>query len=270
MAVTGALTLVAAVAAALFARAAAKHAGEQVKEAAAQTAEAHRQVELSERQEALAQRTLLAQAETAQRQNEASLRVERRSLEARLDERIPFIIATARLLFHNLYSKLPEDERWRVVTDSEHFNRSEAPLFRQELALRFDNVSSMPALIDIVDPAHGEISGLPQGTPIIIGPNSTKTFQWNRLVPGSELANDEPAEQPAIWWFNLHFWVRDLAMLVRDDYRFSASLSHFETDGSQLRAAPMPPDAWPNDGVSAGLQPERHYERLDLPESPAE
>lgn len=264
MAVTGVLTLAAAVAAALFARSAAKHAGEQVKEAAKQTAEAHRQVELAEKQEAIAQRTLRAQAQESWRQHEAAVRVETRALEARLDERMPFIIARAKLTFSNLFVRSSDRDEWIEVEATQRMHGNDAPAFKQQVSLRFENVSSMPARIDIVDAAHGELEGLPSGEPLVVAPGGSAQLRWIRVVDGRALVADDDVESPDVWLFNLRFWVRDLAMLVRDEYLFSASLRHFSRDGSALVASPLEPSAWPAGQSIASLLPDRTYERLSV------
>lgn len=262
MAATGVATLLAAIAAALFARKAASHAGEQVKEAAAQTAEAHRQVELSVRQEAIAQRTLKAQIDESRRQHDAAIRVERRALEARLDERMPFIIARARLPFRNLQQRPYGNDGWLPVDEQLRVGSRNAPAFQQEVSVRLENVSVMPARIDIVDAAGGEFQGQPSGQPLVVGPGETADLRWQRQFSGTALASGDLRDQPDPQLFSVRFWVRDLAMLVRDEYVFSASLPHFKKDGSQLVIAPIPREFWPSGQSIAELLPERLYERL--------
>lgn len=263
MAITGVLTLGAAVAAALFARAAAKHAGAQVRESEKQTTEAHRQAELADVQASLARRTLRAQTLEAQRQNEAAHRAERRTLEARLDERMPFVIARAKLNYSNLFALSSGEDIWQTVTEQARIPPRSAPTFSQEVIVTFENVSAVPARIDIIDAAHGEFSGLPLGEPLVVSPGAEAQQIWTRTIAGNLLFSEGATEDPSIWLFNIRFWVRDLAMLARDEYAFNGSLRHFSIDGSQLIVDPNVRDSWPAGQNIAGLFPDRVYERLD-------
>ena len=263
MAVTGFLTLCAAVAAAWFARRAAKHAGEQVAESAAQTAEAHRQVELSERQEAIAQRTLVAQADAARKQHEAALRVERRSLEARLDERIPFVIARAKPAMYSLYDRLSDNDEWSAVIDEQALELYILPSYMQMVSVQFENTSSMPARIDVVHAANGGFSQLPEGEPLVVAPGAVAKLQWERTITRETLAGNDFDTESEEWRFNVRFWVRDLALLVRDEYAFSAALPHFAPDGARMKIRPDIRPLWPAGQTIASLLPDRHYERLD-------
>lgn len=257
MAVTGALTLAAAVAAALFARSAAKHAGNQVSEAVKQTAEAHRQVELAEKQDLFAQQSLNAQAIEASRQHAAATRVERRALEARLDERMPFVIARAGPAAYSLYFRTSENGEWSAVTEDKRYDFWILPTFMQVVRVRFENVSTMPARINVVHFSGGSFPELPAGEPVAIAPGGVVEFEWNRIITANALAADDFNPDSVDWLFDVRFWVQDLALLVRDEYSFSARLSHFFRAGAQIDV--MPNIRFRNIAI---LKPDRQYKRL--------
>ncbi|MGC0371309.1 hypothetical protein [Microbacterium sp. SLBN-111] len=248
-AVTGTLTLFAAITAAVFAGWAAHWAKQQAEAARAQTHTATEQLHLA-RDEATEARRQLDQ------QERKAVITERRQTEARLDTIAPLVIATARR--HNLMRSFQGS--FVEVKHRQELEAEEDVFFRTSAAITFRNLSSTVARIDVVDSAQGELS-VRSGEGIILSPGEQTQVSWQRVVARAALRTPEDLGRREHWLMTVEFWVRDLGMNVRDTFRFGGDFRHFRLDGSRLIVDPTPQFPW-EDNVAEPTGP-RIYERLD-------
>lgn len=279
LAVAATLTLLVATAAALYAKGAADAAKEQAGSAAAQLEHAkdvaREQARAAAAQLEHARDVAIAQASSAAEQlrlaeaqadlaKQDSAIMRRRTDESRLDARIPSVLARATLPEqHLLYRSVDSANVWTSIDERTELPGTAADsryVFRTVVHLVFENISDQPASIAFVDLAGGELSGMAQGTELVVAPHSASTQVWTRNVGSYSLVDPEDIGRVENSWFRIEFWVRDLGMNVRDTYRFNAPLTYFERDGSRLIVQPYPAYAW--DEQSAVPTPERVYERL--------
>jgi hypothetical protein len=267
IAVSGVLTLVTAVVASIYAAKAARRGREQVDEARKQTAEAHAQADAAESQVRLAEASLAQQAETALAQHEALLRSERRAIEARIDARMPTVIAEAHLPDPRLEvmgSSGPADFEWHGLKGEMEYSSSViTPAFRQRVDVAVRNVSTVVARIDVFDAAGGEIDGVPSGTSLVLGPGQELELHWSRVVSGQALQQEGAVDDPRHWLFNVRLWVRDLGMDAYDAYLFNGDLRYFKRDGSRLIVSHQLDHEWPGNVNVATPVDGRVYDRLD-------
>ncbi|MCJ0700235.1 hypothetical protein FRIG_03650 [Frigoribacterium faeni] len=267
IAVSGVLTLITAVVAAIYAAKAARRGREQVEEAGKQTSEAHAQAEAAKSQVRLAEASLAQQTETASTQHEALLRSERRAIEARVDARMPTVIAEAHLPDPRLEvtgSNGPAELEWHgFKAEMEYLPSGITPSFRQRVDVAIRNVSTVVARIDVVDAVGGEIDGIPSGTSLVLGPGQEVMLHWARVVSGQALQQEGEVDNPRHWLFNVRLWVRDLGMDAYDVYLFNGNLRYFKRDGSRLIVSHRLEHEWPGNVNVATPVDGRVYDRLD-------
>lgn len=268
IAITGVLTFITAVVAATYAAKAARRGREQVVEARKQTEEAHAQAEAGKSQADLAEASLAQQTATASEQHQALLRSERRAVEARVDARMPTVIAEAHLPNNRLEvmgSDGGVDFEWRGYKAAMEYEASGiTPNFRQHVDITIRNVSTVVARVDVVHPAGGEIEEVPSGTSLVFAPGESLVLHWHRVISGQALQQDGATDDPRHWLFNLRLWVRDLGMEAHDVYLFNANLRYFRRNGSRLMVTHQLENEWPGN-VNTGTPVEgRVYDRLDV------
>lgn len=84
---------------------------------------------------------------------------------------------------------------------------------------------------------------------------------WHHNISRAALRTEEDLGRPENWWMTVKFWVRDLGMIVRDEFGFGADFRHFKLDGSRLIVSPDLPYPWEvNTAEPTGP---RIYERLE-------
>lgn len=251
--VIGFLTLIAAVAAAWFARSASRAAREQADAASQQTAAAIAQLELAS---AAARR-----AEEQATEQDSALKAERRrGDQARLDALAPTVFALA----HWREPRLGPRENRHPIKYIRELDPGDDQLFWVSIELEFHNVSEQVARVDITDADGGELS-IPMGDPIFLRPGHIRRVTWNRSLHTSNLREQEALGLPQHSFFRAQFWVRDLGMNVRDTYTFSADLRHLTLDGSRLLISPNVPYPWAENVAEPTSA--RMYERLDAGEA---
>lgn len=251
MAATGALTLLAAATAAVFAGFAALWTKRQADSS-------RRQAEIAGGQLLLAQAEARSAAARLEEQREEAQHAERRQAEMRLDAIAPVVLATARRT--NLLVQKPRASDFDMVSHEMTVGDQDQFLFRTAASITFNNVSSKIARVDIVDPAQGELS-IRSGETIILAPGGPAEVFWHRNIPRAALRTEEDLGLPENWWMTVRFWVRDLGMNVRDEFRFGGDFRHFKVDGSRLIVSPELDHPWElNTAEPTGP---RIYERLD-------
>lgn len=249
-AVTGVMTLLAAVAAAIFAGRAAHWTKQQATAAAAQTTTSDEQLQLARDGAAKAQMQL-------EKQQREATRAERRQAEARLDVIAPVVLAVARR--HNL-TKSSDGQSFEPVTHRREIDARTDALFRTSATITFQNLSNKIARVDITHPAYGELD-IRSGESIILSPGERKQIEWQRTIARAALRSEEDLGRPENGWMTVEIWVRDLGMNVRDTFRFGGDFRHFSLDGSRLVVDPELPFPW-EENVAEPTSP-RVYERLD-------
>jgi hypothetical protein len=267
IAVTGLLTFIVAVVAAVYAAKAARSGREQVDEARKQTMDAHVQAEAAQSQVRVAEASLAQQTETAAEQHDALLRSERRAIEARVDDRMPTVLAEAHLPDPRLEvmgSSGPADFEWHGLKGTLEYPSTEiTPNFRQRVDISIRNVSAVAARVDVFDAAGGEIAGVPSGTSLVLGPGEDVVLHWNRTVSGQTLQQEGAVDDPRHWLFNVRLWVRDLGMDACDAYLFNGDLRYFKRDGTRLIVSHQLDYGWPGNVNVATPVDGRVYDRLD-------
>lgn len=261
-AITGVLTLFAAVFAGLWARHAAQGTKRQADAAIEQVSVARAELELANAEAAAAR-------EVVERQRLEAVRAERRQAEERIDALAPTVLARATpgIPAGPLTSTLLEVGRreaasgrmtWSRVDQALEVLEDEDVFFQLNVTIHLENVSDRMALVAVVDAAGGEVS-LPSGHDTLVRPGAEETFTWTRRLHQRQLRSDEGRAEAAV--LRLRLWVRDLALNAYDVVLFNSDVNFFTVDGSRLRVSPTPGFPWV---VSLGRQlPERVYDRLD-------
>jgi hypothetical protein len=266
-AVVGVLTLGAAIAAGVFAARAAHWTKKQAESSEDQAETAAKALSVAEVDAAAAR-------VDAEFQRSEAARVSRRAEETRLDALVPSIFAGAELGspayngptaidFHRWVNG--DYTSWEPLKADVEIEQNDMVIFRMTVILTFENLSDVPARIDVVEPDNGDITDLASGTPLASGmplfvpAKATRAVEWTRTVSSTALADEAAVARPENSLFRLSFWVRDIGMNVLDVYRFSGNMNHFSRNGTRLVASPEPSGPWP-DAVAAPV--ERRYERL--------
>jgi hypothetical protein len=144
----------------------------------------------------------------------------------------------------------------------------QAAVFRSNITLYLKNVSTHIALIAVTEEAGGEIQGM-TGTELVLSPGEDKTLTWSRTLNSVlELARQGSETQPECSRFYVAFQVRDLGGNVTDTYRFDADLGYITRSGDYLIAQPSAPNPWTQQ--VATIEGDRTYDRLDWAETPPE
>lgn len=251
VAVTGALTLAAALIAAIYAGRAAHWTKAQAESSEAQAAVAADTLRLALKESAAAQERLASQ--------EADMRrAERRQSESRLDTIAPVVMATARR--QALMIRLPGKREFDVASHDVEIRDDELAAFRTTADITLTNVSSRIARIDFTDLAQGELD-VRQGIPIFLAPGQQKMVSWSRTIGSGSLRSESDLGRPENWWMTVELWVRDLGCNVRDTLCFGGDFRHFTRDGSRLLVAVEPVFDW-TENVAEPTHP-RVYERLE-------
>ena len=262
-------TLGALIAASIAGRYAAKAAHWTSEQAKA----ADRQVATQEEALALAR----GQAEDAraatERQRAESARVERNLEERRLDALAPDVLATARPEKTGPRGEFGVEVRrgyrgWSLIDKPVEFQRDDdTVMFRQSLVITLENVSGVPARVDIVDRYRGilEYAGRPLegGSPVWVMPRTSVELVWRREVSLSSLVDGEDVVDPFGHLFSVELWARDVGSNVRNPYRFWGRVMDVEVDGTRVIVGSVPPEGW-RDRVAFPLP--RVYERLEAAE----
>lgn len=248
---TGVVTLLAAATAAVFAGFAAFWTKKQADSG-------RRQAEIADGHLMLAQTEARSASARLDEQREEARHAERRQAEMRLDAIAPVVLAKARRT--NLLVQRPRAGDFDMVSHEMTVGDPDPVLFRTAATITFNNVSSRIARVDIVDPAQGELS-IRSGETIFLAPGGMAEVFWHRNISSAALRTEEDLGLPENWWMTVRFWVRDLGMNVRDEFRFGADYRHFKLDGSRLIASPELDHPWElNTAEPTGP---RIYERLD-------
>jgi len=254
VAATGALTLVAAIAAGIFAGRAAHWTRKQAEAT-------DKQVEIATTELGIAVAEAKASRDDAAYQRASAEAALQRSEQARLDALLPTIYAEGRpaqpMAVEFARSIEGELDLWDWIDEPTEFGPDDQVKFRMSVRLDFTNLSDFPARIDVADPDFGEVEKLHQGIPFFLTAGETRTLYWRRVITQLALKDEQGIHSPEHTGFKLGFEVRDIGMNVRETYRFSGDLRYFSRDGSRLTAdnKTLP---WP-DSVAAPV--ERVYER---------
>lgn len=279
IAVSSALTLIAAVGAGVYAARAAHWTKEQAKTGAEQVEISRRNLRLAEGEALTAQAEAERRAEESRRQLEEAAAARRREEERRLDALIPSIFASAlpgvtvdsnRI---GIYFRRGTDN-WEQLTEPLEFTSEDRDLaFLQVLYIRLRNLGSVPARIDFTDTYGGELTFngelIESGTPLYVLPDNVPIdVSWSRRVSAMAFADTADHVRPEHVLFRPEFLVRDVGMNVGDTYRMSGVVADVRRDGSRLIAHPSA-SGWSD---RAAVPVERVYERLvaaDLAEAEA-
>lgn len=274
-AVTSAGTLVAAVAAGIYAKRAADSTHAQATTAKAALEHAKADTKLAE--------------ESARIDREAARVAGRRLEEARLDAMLPVIFGTAEYRgsqgvgssasrFDSARMDGPA-AIWKWETVHEGFEVSDSDsdyiptAFRFAITLLFQNLSEHVAQIDIPE-RQGElwldevIGGRrwKDGEPLFVLPGETERLTWTQMLYSTNLRTDDDLGRPEHAFFLLKFWVRDIGLRVREEYSFNGDLRHFKRDGSRLVVNPDPAYPWFRNVAVPRYR--RVYEALDAADEP--
>lgn len=268
VAVATALTVIAAVAAALYAKSAARSQTEQVAAAKEQVEAANIAAQAARDQTELSRRQLVQVQDDAQRAREEARESHRQFVRSQLDQLAPVVYARAtphalRSVPATIFANLPHSigspvEQQLIIEDN-----YPPVVFITSVSVDFVNCSDVPARVDIIK-HDGEIS-LRAGQELVVPPRETRRVEWNRRFSSAALVAQEDVDREDRSFFQFEYWVRDLTHNVRDAYRFNSDLRYFKRDGSRLVASPEPPFPWSED--IAGNHEERVYERLEASES---
>lgn len=252
--------LVAAVVAARWAKRAALATREQADAASDDVGIARAALALAERQETD------TRAETA--------RATRQAEERRLDAVAPDIFARvspgSKVNGVDFGFDMRDGEGdWVLMREAREFKREQyTVMFRQAVVLTLENVSTVPARIDFVDPYRGELydehDRLLAGFPAWLMPGEAKRFTWRRVVALQALVDGGGTIDPFGHLFYLEFWARDVGQNVRTPYKFGGTVMQVQVDGSRIVVGPVPSHLWP-DRVAFPLP--RVYERLEAAEA---
>ncbi len=256
VAVTGLLTLLAAFAAAAFARGAWRAADRQADAADQQLALAEEQLQLARHQAAEFGRQLTDQAA-----KDAALR--RRELEAKADERAPEVLLRFERFFP-LQRRLENNDIGEIegpVTLAKGHNRVlfvGAELLIKNVSTHTAEVWLQSAGEEVTDRETGRSVG--GGRAVVLSPGEERIWDWQREVfTGLFRLEDVPTPAHA-YESRLRVWVRDLGLNVRDEYELAWSWNHVSTDGTYLKIDPAPPGL---PAQPAAFVTGRLYERLD-------
>lgn len=260
MAGTSLFTLGAAVTAGIYAGKAAHWTEKQAHASNAQVEIAKKALEIARAEAKDAQ-------DAARRQELETQAAYRRYEESKLDSAMPVVLATVKRSGWFLETKEAWEDgqwtpNWETFSQTRFFEEDQnyRIIFRIRLNVHLENTSQQIARVDIVDPAHGEVT-VRGGESIIVPPHQERVFTWTRTFTPLMLATDNDINDAKNWLFDLTLWVRDLGMNVRDTYKFNSDLRLFQRDGSRLIVRPTPEHDW-NENVAQPL-PERIYERLE-------
>lgn len=260
---TGLGTLLAAIAAGIFAWRAAVWTKAQAQAAQDQLKLDREALELA-RQDAENARAL------AEDQRQEARRTARFAAETRADAMMPTVLARAtpgakggRVLL--------EIQRWSAengtfgerlpVSEPLVIEAGERALFRTNVTIHVTNHSQQIGHVAVVDPARGEVD-VRSGDSVLLGPGETKDLVWWRYVGSDSLRTVEDIDRPEHWLMDVRLWVRDLGMTTYDVVVFNADLRFFTRDGSRLLVQPEPAFPW-SENVGQPL-PDRVYDRLDV------
>jgi len=212
-----------------------------------------------------------------ERQRAERARVERNLEERRLDALAPNVLATARPERTGPRGEFGVEVRrgyrgWSMLDKPVEFQREDSTvMFRQSVVVTLENVSGVPARVDIVDPYRGilEFAGRPLdgGSPVWVMPRTSVELVWRRVVSLSSLVDGEDVVDPFGHLFYVEFWARDVGMNVCNPYRFSGRVMDVQVDGTQVIVGSVPPGGW-NDRVAFPLP--RVYGRLEAAEVAAD
>jgi hypothetical protein len=240
-ATVGICTLAAAVAAGLWARSAARSTKSQADTAAKALIHA--------KAEAVAAR------EDSTFQRGEAVAASRRAEETRLDATFPSVVAYVTLGSGALNGGSPIDfafwgdsgfQALEPLTGEVELKAEERAVFRTTLVMVFENLSDIPAQIDIVDPYGGEMPEFPPGKPLFLGARVKHAVLWERKTTSMSLSDDGAVDAEHVALFRLKFLVRDIGMRVQETFEFSGNMNHFRRDGSRLIASQDPSGEWPN------------------------
>ncbi|MEF3404035.1 hypothetical protein [Agromyces sp. CCNWLW203] len=265
--------LIAAVYAGVWAKRAATWTESQARSAARQVAVqkqelAHAQAEaVSARQDAereRAERTQSMEIEQAERARDARQREERR-----LDALAPSVFMDARPAVGDVSHGFPleirgDNDRWGILGAPREFKRGDHAVFRESLNIIVENVSAVPARIDMIDPDGGVLDELPEGHagPLWVMPGGRLVMTWRRKFVLADVLDQEGIQRPEVLVFRVKLMVRDVGMNVGDVYAFSGAVAYAEVDGSRIIMQGVPPEGW-TDRVAVPIAP-RRYERLEV------
>jgi hypothetical protein len=263
-AVVGVLTLAAAVAAGVYARRAAHWTK-------AQAHAADKQVRLARTALGVAQQEAMDARRANDHQRKEARIAARRLAEARVDARMPTLLARATpgtndgtfrdvLEIGRRDDSSPGKWTWAPVDSQLELPGDEEVLFRTNITMHLANFSTQIAQVAIIDPAQGEVS-VRSGDSVLVPPHDERVFTWSRILPMAALRTEEGINLPEHSLLNMKIWIRDLGLNAHDVVQFNADLRFFTRDGSRLIVKTEPPYPW-RENIGQPL-PERVYERLD-------
>ncbi|WP_169165478.1 hypothetical protein [Cellulomonas taurus] len=257
VAVTGVLTLSAAVVAGFFAGRAAHWTKEQARSSADQVEIASKALDVAKND------AEVARSLADDQRREAALAA-RRLAEDRVDSLMPTVLiratpGTPAADFVQEWHQIGSSHAWRTVVEELVLTDEDRDVVvRLNVTFHLENLSERIARVVLVDGGGGE-ADIDSSEGVLLRPGAQESFTWSKVISANALRTQEDVAQMAI--VRAKLWVRDLAMNAYDLVDLVLDLRVFTRDGSRLRVSPSAPATW-RQSVGTPM-PERVYDRLD-------